>query len=285
MRRFAGWLAIVGTSVLVGASGCQPDNGQQAGATGSPTVATPSATVPGGTPPRTTPPVTATPSSPSSAPPSTPPESPPDVPSPTPSGAELLRRGDTGEAVETVQRRLRELGYWVGPVDGVFGELTEQAVYAVQKAAGGSRDGIVGPETREALDEGIRPSARSDEGRVVEVDLDRQLMMLVDDGTVEQIFSTSTGTWEYYTHDGERFLADTPRGRWEIGWQVDAWDPGPLGRLYRPKYFHSQGIAVHGYPEVPPYPASHGCVRVTIAAMDWLWRADQMPIGTTVWVY
>jgi peptidoglycan hydrolase-like protein with peptidoglycan-binding domain len=184
-----------------------------------------------------------------------------------------------------VQRRLRELGYWIGEIDGEFGGLTEQAVFAIQKAVGGSRDGLVGPQTRDALDEGVRPSARSEDGRVVEIDLDRQLLMLVDDGTVEQVFNTSTGTFEYYTHDGERYLADTPRGEWEIGWQVDAWDPGPLGRLYRPKYFHSQGIAVHGYTEVPPYPASHGCARVSLAAMDWLWDTDQLPIGTPVWVY
>lgn len=184
-----------------------------------------------------------------------------------------------------MQRRLQELGYWIGEIDGEFGGLTEQAVFALQKAAGGDRDGLVGPRTRQALRQGIRPSARSEHGRVVEIDLDRQLLMLVDGGTVEQIFNTSTGTFEYYTHDGERYLADTPRGQWKIGWQVDAWDPGPLGRLYRPKYFHSQGIAIHGYPEVPPYPASHGCARVSLPAMDWLWDTGQLPIGTAVWVY
>jgi lipoprotein-anchoring transpeptidase ErfK/SrfK len=54
--------------------------------------------------------------------------------------------------------------------------------------------------------------------------------------------------------------------------------------LYRPKYFHG-GVAVHGYTSVPATPASHGCVRVTYAAMDHLWAADLLPIGTPVQVY
>jgi lipoprotein-anchoring transpeptidase ErfK/SrfK len=36
---------------------------------------------------------------------------------------------------------------------------------------------------------------------------------------------------------------------------------------------------------VPPYAASHGCVRVTLAAIDWIWAEDVAPIGTPVWVY
>jgi lipoprotein-anchoring transpeptidase ErfK/SrfK len=270
MRRFATLVATLGTVVLVSVTGCGPSGDRpQAAPSGPPTgkISTPGAGA-------TTPPPTDSPTT-----------APPDQPSPSRPGTEPLRRGDSGDAVEAVQQRLHELGYWVGQVDGAYGALTEQAVFAIQKAAGTDPDGVVGPRTREALAEGVRPSASSENGRVVEVDLDRQLMMLVEDGAVERIFNTSTGTFEYYTYDGERYLADTPPGKWEIGWQVDGWDPGPLGRLYRPKYFHSQGIAVHGYPEVPPYPASHGCVRVTIAAMDWLWQADQLPTGTSVWVY
>jgi len=66
--------------------------------------------------------------------------------------------------------------------------------------------------------------------------------------------------------------------------QVDGYDRSPLGVLYRPKYFY-EGVAVHGYPSVPAYPASHGCVRVTDQAIDWLWSSGAMPIGTAVWVY
>ncbi|MDG4782353.1 L,D-transpeptidase family protein [Micromonospora sp. WMMD961] len=211
--------------------------------------------------------------------------------SPAPSGTAdagartVLRRGDTGDAVRVLQQRLDRLGYWVGEPDGAFGLLTEQAVHALQKAAGLHRDGIVGAKTRAALQDGKRPDARSTDGHLAEVDLDRQLLMIVDDGEVSRIFNTSTGTFEHYTHEGRTYLADTPRGRWTIDWQVDGWRDGPLGRLYRPKYFQEQGIAIHGYTSVPPYPASHGCVRVTLPAMDWLWEQDVLPKKTRVWVY
>ena len=36
---------------------------------------------------------------------------------------------------------------------------------------------------------------------------------------------------------------------------------------------------------VPSYPASHGCVRVTYAAMNFIWDQDLMPMGSRVWVY
>ncbi len=42
---------------------------------------------------------------------------------------------------------------------------------------------------------------------------------------------------------------------------------------------------MHGYPSVPAYPASHGCARVTGAAMDMVWARDLMPRGSEVWVY
>jgi hypothetical protein len=67
-----------------------------------------------------------------------------------------------------------------------------------------------------------------------------------------------------------------------VYYEVDEYDPGPLGVLYRPKYF-IRGVAVHGYPNVPAVPASHGCVRVTNAAMDWLWASGVMAMGTPVW--
>ena len=209
----------------------------------------------------------------------------PTTTSPRPDTPELLRRGDRGAAVEAVQRRLAELGYWAGPVDEVFGPLTEQAVVAIQKAAGLERDGVVGPRTRQALEQGRQPQARSRTGRVLEVDERRQLLLVVDDGRVRWTFNTSTGTDERYTYGDRRYLADTPHGRWEIYRQIDGWRESHLGRLYKPKYFHRDGIALHGYTNVPPYAASHGCVRVTLAAIDWIWAEDVAPIGTPVWVY
>ncbi|ATO13655.1 murein L,D-transpeptidase [Micromonospora sp. WMMA2032] len=272
--------AAVTAALLVLAAGCGAEqdpepasSGPSRPATSTPPPAPPTAPTTGATPTPASTTASPSPSSPS--------------PSGTPDGGarEALRRGDTGDAVRALQERLDRLGYWVGESDGTYGLLTEQAVYALQKAAGLRPDGIVGAKTRAALDGGKRPDARSTDGHLAEVDLDRQLLMIVDDGEVSRIFNTSTGTFEHYTYQGETYLADTPRGRWTIDWQVDGWRDGPLGRLYRPKYFQEQGIAIHGYTSVPPYPASHGCVRVTLPAMDWLWAQDVLPKKTQVWVY
>ncbi|MEU4622351.1 L,D-transpeptidase family protein [Actinoplanes sp. NPDC023801] len=209
----------------------------------------------------------------------------PTTPAPPPSEPRRkLKAGAKGADVLALQQRLTELGYWNGKADGKFGDTTRQAVYALQKAAGLGRDGSVGPKTRKALDQGVRPKARSTSGTLIEIDLKRQLLLLVTDGQVTRTFNTSTGSNEYYQQEGETFLADTPRGKFKVGRQIDGWRNAPLGLLWRPKYFNG-GIAVHGAPSVPPYPASHGCARVSIAAMNWLWNNEAIPLKTRVWVY
>lgn len=197
----------------------------------------------------------------------------------------VLETGDTGSAVSSLQVRLDELGYWVGPHDGVYGTLTEQAVYAFQKANALSIDGKVGPEARAALDAPTPFAPQSTKGTVWEIDKARQLLVLVQDGTPRWIWNTSTGTEQPYTHNGRDLVADTPPGHYTVEWQVDGWRNGTLGPIYRPKYFHHDGLAIHGYGRVPPYPASHGCVRVTLPAMDYIWSTDLAPEGAAIWVY
>jgi peptidoglycan hydrolase-like protein with peptidoglycan-binding domain len=177
-----------------------------------------------------------------------------------------------------------ELGYWNGKADGSYGSLTQQAVYALQKAAGLGRDGVVGPKTQKALDQGVRPKAKSTSGHIVEINLKRQLLMLVDNGKVTQIFNTATGSNQHYEFEGNTYLAVTPPGHFTVSRQIDGQRDGPLGPLWRPKYFNG-GIAVHGAPNVPPYPASHGCARLTNSAINWIWDNNKIPLKTKVWVY
>ena len=195
-----------------------------------------------------------------------------------------LRRGDRGPAVTALQRDLRDLGYWLGGVGESYGPLTEQAVTAFQKVEGLTPDGVAGPATLAAL-AGARRPATTASGDLVEVDKARQVMFVVRGGRVVWTLNVSTGTEQPYEVNGRTELADTPPGRWTVGWVVDGVDVGALGPLYRPRYFHRDGIAVHGYHSVPAYPASHGCVRVTEAAMDWLWSENVMPVGSAVWVH
>jgi lipoprotein-anchoring transpeptidase ErfK/SrfK len=201
----------------------------------------------------------------------------------TASSSATLRPGSKGKAVLAAQKRLAELGYWLGKPDGVYGPATVHAVTALQKVAGLTRDGVLGPRTAKALAAGVKPKARTKRGDVLEVDLAHQVLITVHHGHVRLIFDASTGSGQYYTSQGRRKHAVTPKGTYKVYYVVNGWDPGPLGKLYRPRYFNG-GIAVHGYPSVPSTPASHGCVRVTLGAMDYIWSAKLMPIGRTVLV-
>jgi N-acetylmuramoyl-L-alanine amidase len=176
--------------------------------------------------------------------------------------------------VLALQQRLNALGFWLGAPDGEYGASTVHAVVAFQKANGLGRDGVAGPRTRSALAGAGRVQPASNSGHVVEVDLNRQIVIVADDGHATWVFDTSTGA----------VAGTTPVGRWQVFRSVNGYDTGPNGTLYRPRYFN-QGVAVHGYPSVPASPASHGCVRVTNTAMDFLWSSSALPIGGTVWVY
>ncbi|MFI6319019.1 L,D-transpeptidase family protein [Nonomuraea sp. NPDC050556] len=195
--------------------------------------------------------------------------------------ASALGPGDTGSRVVALQKRLSELGYFVGGRSGVYGTQTVQAVYALQKIAGIRRTGSVGQKTRRALRDGVEPLAQFTEGRVVQIDLRRQLMLLTRDGQVDEAINVSTGNGAYYG-GGKR--ATTPTGTFSVYREIDGWHHAPLGTLYRPKYVVG-GIAVHGSPSVPPYAASHGCIRVTNTAMDHLWRTGWLHRGAEIWIY
>ncbi|MFQ5846960.1 MAG: peptidoglycan-binding protein [Candidatus Methylomirabilales bacterium] len=63
----------------------------------------------------------------------------------------LYRRGAKGQEVSRIQARLRELGYYAGPIDGDFGGGTEAGVRAFQRVQGLEVDGTVGAKTWAAL--------------------------------------------------------------------------------------------------------------------------------------
>jgi len=63
----------------------------------------------------------------------------------------ILQKGDRGSDVRFVQSILKELGYYKYKLDSYFGQKTEEAVIAFQTAEGIRADGIVGPETLNAL--------------------------------------------------------------------------------------------------------------------------------------
>lgn len=196
-----------------------------------------------------------------------------------------LRRGSRGAAVSSLQRRLNHLKFWCGAVDGSFGHLTQQAVFALQKAAGLVRDGVVGPKTYRALDAGTRPSRRITSGVGFEVDLKKQIIIATTGGSLAYILNTSTGSGERYYSGGRWKTATTPRGDFSMfRLHSSGWQNGPLGNLYRPGYY-DRGWAIHGSSSIPTYPASHGCCRLSVGATDMLWQRHWFITGRRVLVY
>ena len=92
----------------------------------------------------------------------------------------------------------------------------------------------------------------------------------------------STGSGGWYYSQGRWARVITPTGRFHVYWRYNGWQAGPLGSLYRPNYFYG-GYAVHGMTSVPAYPASHGCVRMTVPTMDRMWSS--LWIGMPVAIY
>ena len=119
-----------------------------------------------------------------------------------------------------------------------------------------------------------RVQGNTTQGSEVEVDKDRQVLMIIHDGITVWALNTATGSGQYYvelspkTNQYESGRAVTPSGTFKTNRErPDGWWEGDLGKIYRPKYFNG-GIAIHGMTSVPAQPASHGCVRVNIPAMD-----------------
>src|SRR6266508_2896105 len=204
-------------------------------------------------------------------------------PSPPPE-PEVLRVGSTGPGVEQLQRLLASMRFFVPDIDGVFGDDTMHAVMAFQKANGIGIDGVVGPETRTALEHPLTLTPQdSSPGKHVEVDLSRQILMFVWKGQVTHVFDTSTGSGAMFENQsGDLVEARTPVGHFAVQRKIDGLRVSYLGELWRPAYFDG-GYAIHGSPSVPASPASHGCVRLTFSAMDWAF--DRLDVGTPVFVY
>jgi lipoprotein-anchoring transpeptidase ErfK/SrfK len=185
--------------------------------------------------------------------------------------------------VAKVQRRLTELKYYVGPIDGEAGSAMASAVMAFQKVNGLSADGAIGEQTLAALNKPKTPSLQGSASSRIEVDLTKQVLYLVEGGSLVRILPVSSGSGaEYTTASGGTARSLTPVGSYAIQRKIPGVREAELGSLYDPMYFY-QGWAIHGSGSVPAYPASHGCIRVTQA--DALWLYPRVPIGFPVMIY
>ncbi|HEX6044503.1 MAG TPA: L,D-transpeptidase family protein [Pyrinomonadaceae bacterium] len=188
-----------------------------------------------------------------------------------------LRRVQVKEA----EQRLADLGYWTGPVDGRFDSATRAALISFQKWEGRTITGRLTTEELEALRGGATPVARDGSYEHVEIDVDRQVLLLVDDKGSVRVLPVSTGTDKPFSYDGQTSIAYTPRGRFVVYEKGVGWEDNLPGMYYA--NYISGGIAIHGSYDVPPQPASHGCIRIPIFAAREV--SKRLKLGTIVLVY
>jgi lipoprotein-anchoring transpeptidase ErfK/SrfK len=181
-----------------------------------------------------------------------------------------LDPGDRGPAVQLFNQLLRKQAYY--NTDGHnYGSHTQRAVMAFRKTNGMARNFNATPGIFKTLAEGkggfkIKyPGA----GKHVEVDMSRQVMALADGGKAKYVFMVSTGA------------AATPSD--PGGFTFYRKDPGfnSLGMYY--SAYYNRGEATHGYASVPPYPASHGCIRNPIP--DSIFIYNWIDLGDKMFVY
>ncbi len=189
----------------------------------------------------------------------------------------------TRQEAKEAERRLSEMGYGTGRVDGVIDGATRSALIVFQKWEGRKVTGRLSRADFDAIMNASAPQARESGYKHVEVDIDRQVLLLTDsEGAVTKILPVSTGSNKQYKEKRMSGLAYTPRGRFRVEAKIAGWRKSPLGLLYYPSYF-SGGVAIHGNPSVPNQPESHGCVRIPMSAAIEIFR--QLPLGTIVLVY
>ncbi len=168
--------------------------------------------------------------------------------------------GARGLAVRRLQTRLARHGYVVGR-RGLYDDRTARAVMAFRKVTGMSREFQADDEVFRRLGrgEGAFQVRYPSHGRHVEADLGRQVLALIDHGEAVRVYATSSGAP----------VTPTILGSFHV--YLKSYGTNAKGMVHS-SYF-IRGYAIHGYESVPPYPASHGCLRVPVpdAASIFAW--------------
>lgn len=200
----------------------------------------------------------------------------------TPLIASAQKRPLARAQIKEAEGRLSALGYWTGKVDGLLDPASRSAVIAFQKWEGRTITGHLTLDELEAIRVSTSPKARELGYEHVEVDVDRQLMMLVTEEGSVKVLPVSTGNGKPFIADGQTSVAYTPRGRFMVYDKVAGWEKSPANSMYYSNYI-SGGVAIHGYRSVPTVPASHGCIRIPVFAAREV--SKLMKLGSIVLVY
>jgi peptidoglycan hydrolase-like protein with peptidoglycan-binding domain len=182
-----------------------------------------------------------------------------------------LGPGARGQSVRLLQSELHVLHYAVA-LTGAFDEGTGRALIAYRKMTGLARVAYAGSQVFASLARrrGAFQVRYPRDGRHVEADLTRQVLAEIEPGgRVGAIYTMSSG----------KPSTPTVVGRFRVYLKT----PGVNSEGMVDSNYFIAGYAIHGYPEVPTYAASHGCLRVPIpdAGAIYAW----LRMGTAVDVY
>jgi hypothetical protein len=224
-----------------------------------------------------------------------------------------LSDGVAGDDVSRVQQRLHDLAFDPGPIDGIYGLMTKQSVYAFEKLVMGvprtEVTGRVTPEMWDRMQDPIEIRPRRPTGGLAdhtEIYLPEQVMVVFHSDVPALVTHISTGELdaegnpaeycETITLTTDRFgnlleepeekaicgRSKTPPGVFEAYRQVEGTRVGPLGAMWNPIYIN-QGIAIHGARTVPVAPASHGCIRVPMHISETLQGIIELGDKVLIW--
>ena len=179
-----------------------------------------------------------------------------------------LGPGSQGQSVRLLQSELDVLHYAV-PLSGLFDEGTGRALIAYRKVTGLERVAYAGTQVFKLLARragGFHVRYPRD-GRHVEGDLSRQVLAEIEPGgRVRTIYTMSSG----------KPSTPTVVGRFRVYMKT----PGVNAHGMVDSNYFISGYAIHGYPEVPTWAASHGCLRVPIpdASAIYAWAHEGTPV-------
>jgi len=180
--------------------------------------------------------------------------------------------------VKWAEQRLTDLSYRPGTIDGLKDAKTKSAVIAFEEWEGLARDGVIGSAVWTRLQTATRPTPTQTSPGTnpwIEVNKTKQVLLYCKNGAVVWTLHVSTGS--------ASVGIVSPSGTWTI---LSKYAGSTSGGMYWPMYYWNKGspnLAIHGYPNVPTYPASHGCVRTETWDQDALYAL--ITVGTYVYIY
>jgi hypothetical protein len=181
--------------------------------------------------------------------------------------------GQQGAAVRSVQRRLAQLHYYPGPIDGKYGQDLLHAAWAFREVQGLRMNARMAGQPINAAFEhalvhpkGPKVLVRKGGANRVEVNLHIQVLVLYKSSKPSVILHVSSGG-NCLVGQGCGWI--TPDGNYSALWFHHGWLHVPLGEMYNPVFFIGSAYAIHGDVPVPWFPDSHGCIRIWMDAAPW----------------